>query len=138
MLKTSSWQTFTTTGLPAALPSKPGLLKAACQSSTDWLSQKTSPSNGRFLPGAKEPSRRRASTALAPMIFTRTYATSTLPVANDHQDPAYQLTKTYWQTKATMGQAAAWWNGVNKGLMANITGRKIHPGAQRYYRSAAQ
>ena len=34
-----------------------------------------------------------------------------------------------------MGQAAAWWNGVNKGLMANITG-KIHPGAQRYYREA--
>ena len=49
--------------------------------------------------------------------------------------PAYQLTKTYWQTKATMGQAAAWWNGVNKGLMANITG-KFHPGAQRYYREA--
>ena len=66
--------------------------------------------------------------------------TTSLPVvayttAKMSDATAYQLTKTYWQTKATMGQAAAWWNGVNKGLMANITG-KIHPGAQRYYREA--
>ena len=30
---------------------------------------------------------------------------------------------------------AAWWNGVNKGLMDNISG-KIHPGAIRYYTEA--
>ena len=48
---------------------------------------------------------------------------------------AYALTKTYWAQKAEMGQAAAWWNGVDQGLMANITG-KIHPGAQRYYQEA--
>jgi len=50
-------------------------------------------------------------------------------------DTAYALTKTYWEQKAAMGKGAAWWNGVNKGLMANIIG-KIHPGAVRYYREA--
>ncbi|MEH6631824.1 MAG: TAXI family TRAP transporter solute-binding subunit [Halopseudomonas aestusnigri] len=47
-------------------------------------------------------------------------------------DTAYALTKTYWEQKETMGTTAAWWNGVDKGLMANIEG-KIHPGAVRYY-----
>ncbi len=47
-------------------------------------------------------------------------------------DTAYALTKTYWEQKETMGASAAWWNGVDKGLMANIEG-KIHPGAVRYY-----
>lgn len=50
-------------------------------------------------------------------------------------DTAYALTRTYWQSKGDMGSAAAWWNGVDKGLMANITG-KIHPGAIRYYTEA--
>lgn len=48
---------------------------------------------------------------------------------------AYALTKTFWEGKAAMGKGAAWWNGVDKGLMANITG-KIHPGAVRYYKEA--
>jgi len=34
-----------------------------------------------------------------------------------------------------MGQEAPWWDGVDQGLMANITG-KIHPGAVRYYEEA--
>ena len=34
-----------------------------------------------------------------------------------------------------MGSAAAWWNGVNEGLMENITG-KLHAGAIRYYKEA--
>jgi len=50
-------------------------------------------------------------------------------------DTAYQLTKTYWEEKAKMGEAAPWWNGVDDSLMANITG-KIHPGAARYYKEA--
>ncbi|MEO0682581.1 MAG: TAXI family TRAP transporter solute-binding subunit [Pseudomonadota bacterium] len=50
-------------------------------------------------------------------------------------DAAYALTKTYWEQKAAMGQGAAWWNGVNEGLLANIDG-KIHPGAARYYEEA--
>ena len=50
-------------------------------------------------------------------------------------DTAYQLTKTYWEQKAKMGEGAAWWNGVDKGLMANIKG-KIHPGAVKYYQEA--
>ena len=50
-------------------------------------------------------------------------------------DTAYQLTRTYWEQKAEMGADAAWWNGVDKELMANITG-KIHPGAAKYYDEA--
>ncbi|MDA9983109.1 TAXI family TRAP transporter solute-binding subunit [Gammaproteobacteria bacterium] len=50
-------------------------------------------------------------------------------------DTAYALTKTYWQQKNAMGSSAAWWNGVDKGLMPNITG-KIHPGAAHYYKEA--
>lgn len=50
-------------------------------------------------------------------------------------DTAYQLTRTYWENKASMGEASAWWNGVDAGLMENITG-KIHPGAVRYYEEA--
>ncbi|WP_417429464.1 TAXI family TRAP transporter solute-binding subunit [Kiloniella sp.] len=47
-------------------------------------------------------------------------------------ETAYQLTKTYWDQKETMGQSAAWWNGVSNDLLSNIEG-KIHPGAVRYY-----
>jgi len=50
-------------------------------------------------------------------------------------DTAYALAKTYWAQKGSMGASAAWWNGVNEGLMPNITG-KIHPGAVRYYLEA--
>jgi TRAP transporter TAXI family solute receptor len=48
---------------------------------------------------------------------------------------AYALTKTYWEGKADMGAAAPWWNGVDRDLMVNITG-KIHPGALKYYSEA--
>ena len=66
--------------------------------------------------------------------------TTSLPVvayttSQMSDDTAYQLTKTYWEQKAKMGSSAAWWNGVDKGLMANITG-KIHPGAIKYYKEA--
>ncbi|MCR9215512.1 MAG: TAXI family TRAP transporter solute-binding subunit [Proteobacteria bacterium] len=47
-------------------------------------------------------------------------------------ETAYQLTKTYWEQKAKMGEGAAWWNGVDEELLSNISG-KIHPGAVRYY-----
>jgi len=66
--------------------------------------------------------------------------TTSLPVAAFtttamSDDAAYALTKTYWEGKAAMGKGAPWWNGVDKGLMVNITG-KIHPGAVRYYEEA--
>ncbi len=48
---------------------------------------------------------------------------------------AYELTKTYWDERSKMAETAAWWNGVNAGLMKNITG-KIHPGALKYYEEA--
>lgn len=71
---------------------------------------------------------------------TADIVTTSLPVAaftttKMDDETAYALTKTYWEGKATMGAAAAWWNGVDQGLMANITG-KIHPGAQKYYAEA--
>jgi TRAP transporter TAXI family solute receptor len=50
-------------------------------------------------------------------------------------DTAYALTKTYWEQKANMGEAAAWWDAVDKELMGNIKG-KIHPGAVKYYEEA--
>lgn len=71
---------------------------------------------------------------------TEDIVTTSLPVvaytttAMD-DDAAYELTKTFWEQKADMGNAAPWWNGVDKGLMGNITG-KIHPGALRYYQEA--
>lgn len=66
--------------------------------------------------------------------------TTSLPVATFtttamSDDAAYALTKTFWEGKESMGAGAAWWNGVDQGLMANITG-KIHSGAQRYYKEA--
>ena len=45
---------------------------------------------------------------------------------------AYDLTKTYWQQKASMSENAAWWKGVSSKLLENIQG-KIHPGAAQYY-----
>ena len=45
---------------------------------------------------------------------------------------AYELTKTYWEQKKKMSAGAAWWDGVNEGLMASITG-KIHAGAAIFY-----
>jgi len=66
--------------------------------------------------------------------------TTSLPVAafattSMSDDAAYALTKTFWEGKDDMGASAAWWNGVDQGLMTNLTG-KIHPGAVRYYQEA--
>ncbi|MCC9624718.1 TAXI family TRAP transporter solute-binding subunit [Thalassospira sp. MA62] len=47
-------------------------------------------------------------------------------------DTAYELTKTFWEQKAKMGESSSWWNGVTPELLANINGQ-LHPGAQRYY-----
>ena len=66
--------------------------------------------------------------------------TTSLPVAAFtttamSDEAAYALTKTFWEQREEMGKGAPWWNGVDAGLMANITG-KIHPGAIRYYKEA--
>ncbi|MFN3211010.1 MAG: TAXI family TRAP transporter solute-binding subunit [Roseovarius sp.] len=66
--------------------------------------------------------------------------TTSLPVAaytttKMDDETAYQLTKIYWESKAKLAESSAWWNGVDEGLMENITGQ-IHPGAQRYYEEA--
>jgi TRAP transporter TAXI family solute receptor len=66
--------------------------------------------------------------------------TTSLPVAaftttKMDDDTAYELTRTFWEQKTKMSEGAAWWNGVDTDLMANIT-TTIHPGAQRYYAEA--
>lgn len=66
--------------------------------------------------------------------------TTSLPVAAFTtsamtDDAAYALTKTFWESKESMGEVAPWWNGVDAALMKNITG-KIHPGAIRFYEEA--
>ncbi|MDQ7071577.1 MAG: TAXI family TRAP transporter solute-binding subunit [Rhodobacterales bacterium] len=71
---------------------------------------------------------------------TEDIVTTSLPVVaftttKMDDDTAYALTKTYWESKADMGAAAAWWTGVDQAMMANITG-KIHAGALRYYAEA--
>lgn len=64
--------------------------------------------------------------------------TTSLPVAaftttKMSDDVAYMLTKTFWEQREVMGEAAPWWNGVDEGLMSSISS-KIHPGAIRYYK----
>ncbi len=71
---------------------------------------------------------------------TEEIVTTSLPVVayattKMDADTAYALTKAYWEEKARMGAEAPWWNGVDAGLMATITGQ-IHEGAQRYYDEA--
>jgi TRAP transporter TAXI family solute receptor len=50
-------------------------------------------------------------------------------------DTAYLLTRGFWESKDAMAEGARWWDGVDQGLMATITGQ-IHPGALRYYQEA--
>jgi TRAP transporter TAXI family solute receptor len=66
--------------------------------------------------------------------------TTSLPVvayttSKMDDETAYQLTKTFWENKTKMAESAAWWAGVDEGLMSTISG-KIHPGAIRYYKEA--
>ena len=63
--------------------------------------------------------------------------TTSLPVVafattNMDDDTAYQLTKTFWENKKSLGAAAKWWDGVSLDMLDNIL-TAIHPGAKRYY-----
>ena len=63
--------------------------------------------------------------------------TTSLPVVtytttDMSDDVAYKLTKTYWDSKEMLGNAAKWWNGVSADMISNIS-TKIHPGALKYY-----
>src|SRR5690606_30771253 len=48
-------------------------------------------------------------------------------------DTAYLLTRTFWEQKDRMGATAAWWKGVDPGMLASIP-TQLHPGAERYYK----
>ena len=67
-------------------------------------------------------------------------ATTSLPVVaytttKMDDDTAYELTKTFWESKAKLSESASWWKGVDPAMLSNING-KIHPGAVRYYEEA--
>lgn len=71
---------------------------------------------------------------------TEDIITTSLPVVafttTDMDDEtAYQLTKTFWENKGSLGAAAKWWNGVSTNMVDNIL-TEIHPGAKRYYAEA--
>lgn len=66
--------------------------------------------------------------------------TTSLPVAaftttKMSDETAYQLTKTFWEQREKMADSAAWWAGVDQGLMAAIK-TPLHPGAVKYYTEA--
>ena len=46
---------------------------------------------------------------------------------------AYAMTKTYWDSKASMSAGAKWWAGVSLEMLENIS-TEIHPGAVKYYK----
>ena len=50
-------------------------------------------------------------------------------------DTAYLMTKTFWEGKAKMGAANAWWDGVDAAMLSSL-GTSLHPGALRYYKEA--
>ena len=57
--------------------------------------------------------------------------TTSLPVVaftttDMNDETAYNLTKTYWENKAALGEAAKWWNGVSLDMLSNIL-TDIHP-----------
>ena len=64
--------------------------------------------------------------------------TTSLPViafttTDMDNETAYNLTKTYWENKGALGEAAKWWNGVSLDMLSNIL-TDIHPGAKKYYK----
>lgn len=68
-------------------------------------------------------------------ITTTSLSVGAFTTTKMDEETAYQLTKTFWEGKASMGAAAPWWNGVDAGLMGAIN-VKFHPGAIRYYKEA--
>ena len=49
------------------------------------------------------------------------------------EETAYQITKTFWEQKKTLGNANPWWNAVTFDSLAALS-TPLHPGAARYYR----
>ncbi len=66
--------------------------------------------------------------------------TTTLPVGaytvtSMDEDTAYQLTKIFWEQKASMGKTGAWWQAVTFDGLKTL-GARLHPGALKYYQEA--
>ncbi len=54
-------------------------------------------------------------------------------ITDMNDDVAYSLTKSYWENKGKLGEAAKWWNGVSYDMLSNVS-TKIHPGAIKFYK----
>jgi len=66
-------------------------------------------------------------------ITTTSLPVVTYTTTDMSNEVAYKLTKTYWDSKKMLGNAAKWWNGVSHSMIKNIS-TKIHPGALKYYK----
>jgi len=51
------------------------------------------------------------------------------------EETAYQMTKTFWESKAAMAEANPWWTGVAPAMLETL-GAPLHPGAVKYYKEA--
>jgi uncharacterized protein len=66
--------------------------------------------------------------------------TTSLPVgayttSEMDEDTAYQMTKTFWESKTEMAKANPWWFGVTPEMLETL-GAPLHPGALKYYKEA--
>ena len=51
------------------------------------------------------------------------------------EETAYQLTKSFWEQKKTMGKISPWWDAVTVDGLGTL-GATLHPGAAKYYAEA--
>ena len=68
-------------------------------------------------------------------ITTTSLPVGTYTMASMDENTAYQLTKTFWEQKNSMGKNNPWWDGVTPEGLATL-GAKLHPGAVKYYKEA--
>jgi TRAP transporter TAXI family solute receptor len=68
-------------------------------------------------------------------ITTTSLPVGTYTMASVDEETAYQLTKTFWLQKGTMGKNNPWWDAVTPEGLATL-GAKLHPGAVKYYQEA--
>ncbi|WP_419912110.1 TAXI family TRAP transporter solute-binding subunit [Hoeflea sp.] len=109
----------------------PMVLEVAMETSVNLLTMdgeevKKTKRTPMVIPGGTYPGQDDdVTTTSVPMVV---YTTTEMD-----DDTAYLLTKTFWEQKKDMIKSAAWWEGVDDRLMANITGR-LHDGALKFYK----
>jgi uncharacterized protein len=68
-------------------------------------------------------------------VVTTSLSVGAYTTAAMDDETAYQMTKTFWEQKKTMGKIYPWWNGVTPESIKTL-GAKLHPGAVKYYKEA--